>query len=81
MKATFLSKKVFHSGLEFVHVKSTTTLDKLAFGEYLKQIDNAMVEYEHCNTAPFWQEYKDNKEGAVSLELTDEGKKWQEENQ
>jgi hypothetical protein len=40
-----------------------------------------MVEYEHCNTAPFWQEYKDNKEGAVSLELTDEGKKWQEENQ
>jgi hypothetical protein len=76
LKATFLSKKVFHSGLEFVHVKSTTTLDKLAFGEYLKQIDNAMVEYEHCNTAPFWQEYKDNKDGISKdmLELSDEGK-------
>ena len=62
LKATFLSKKVFHNGMEFVHVKSTTTLDKLAFGEYLKQIDNAMVEYHHCNTTPFWDEYRENNE-------------------
>jgi hypothetical protein len=76
MKATFLSKRVFHGGLEFIHVKSTTELDKLTFGEYIKQIDNAMVEYEHCNTAPFWQEYKDNKDGISKdmLELSDEGK-------
>jgi hypothetical protein len=81
MKATFLSKRVFHGGLEFIHVKSTTELDKLAFGEYIKQIDNAMVEFQHCNTEPFWASYRDQKDGKISLELTDEGKKWQEENQ
>lgn len=76
LKATFLSKRVFHDGKEFINVKSTTALDKLAFGEYLKQIDDAMVEYHHCNTAPFWQEYKDNKDGKVSLDLTPEGEAW-----
>lgn len=77
LKATFLSKKVYHNGLEFIHIKSTTTLDKLAFGEYLKQIDNAMVEYHHCNTAPFWASYEANKDN-VSMELTEEGKKYME---
>jgi hypothetical protein len=61
LKATFLSNRIFHDGLEFIHVKSTTSLDKLAFGEYLKQIDNAMVEYHHCDTAPFWDAYENNK--------------------
>lgn len=76
LKATFLSKKIFHEGKEFIHVKSTTELDKVAFGEYLKQIDDAMVEYQHLNTAPFWQEYRDNKDGKVSMDLTPEGEKW-----
>jgi hypothetical protein len=80
LKATFLSKRVFHNGMEFIKVGSTTSLGKLEFGEYLKQIDNTMVEYHHCNTAPFWEEYKENKDGKVSLELTDEGKRWQEQN-
>ena len=77
LKATFLSKRVFHNDKEFIHVKSTTTLDKLAFGEYIKQIDNAMVEYHHCNTAPFWEEYKRNKDGEITGELTEEGKAWE----
>jgi hypothetical protein len=59
LKATFLSKRIFHGGKEFLKVGSTTTLDKLAFGEYMKQIDNAMVEYHHCDTSRFWQEYQD----------------------
>jgi hypothetical protein len=69
LKATFLSKKVFHNGLEFVHVKSTTSLDKIAFGEYLKQIDNAMVEYHHCNTAEFWQSQKEQFKTAPQKEV------------
>ena len=79
LRATFLSKRVFHDNKEFIKVGSTTTLDKLAFGEYLKQIDNAMVEYHHCNTAPFWQSYEDQKDGKISMELTAEGKAWAKE--
>jgi len=76
LKATFLSKRVFHEGKEFIRVGSTTTLDKLSFGEYLTKIDNAMVEYQRCNTVPFWDSVRARKDDIPSLELNAEGKAW-----
>ena len=75
LKATFLSKRVFHGGKEFIHVGSTTNLGKVEFGEYLERINKAMIEFHGIDTGPFWQEYKDNKDGKISLDLTDEGKR------
>jgi len=75
-KATFLSKRVFHGGKEFIKVGSTTSLGKVEFGEYIERINKAMIEYHGIDTSGFWQEYKDMKDG-VSMELTDEGRKWQ----
>lgn len=58
-KATFLSKSVFcDNGFEFVKVGSTTTLDKLSFGEYLDKIDKAMTEYKNIDTSKFFEEYE-----------------------
>jgi hypothetical protein len=76
LKATFLSKRVFHGGHEFIHVGSTTTLGKIEFGEYLDKINRAMIDFHGIDTGPFWQEYKDHKDGISKdmLELSDEGK-------
>lgn len=73
LKATFLSKRVFHSGKEFIHVGSTATLGKLEFGEYLERINKAMIEFHNIDTSEFWREYEDNKNGNISMELTEEG--------
>ena len=76
LKATFLSKRVFHNGKEFIKVGSTTALGKVEFGEYLEKINKAMIEYQNIDTSEFWQNYKDNKEGVSKdmFELTEEGK-------
>ncbi len=65
LKATFLSKRVFHGKKEFIHVGSTTTLDKHAFGEYMERIDKAMTEYHHISTAAFWEEVRNREAGPV----------------
>lgn len=58
-KATFLSERiVVKGGLEIIKVGSTTTLDKITFGEYMEKIDKAVTEYLHCNTSDFWATYK-----------------------
>jgi len=57
LKATFLSKRVFKNGLEFIKVGSTTDLDKIAFCEYLDKINEAMITYQGINTSSFWSEH------------------------
>ena len=59
LKATFLSTRVFHEGMEFIKVGSTTKLGKLEFGEYINKIDQAMVEFHHCQTAQFFKDYQE----------------------
>lgn len=65
LKATFLSKRILVKGLEIIKVGSTTTLDKLAFSEYMERIDKAMTEYHHISTAPFWDEVRNREAGPV----------------
>jgi len=60
LKATFLSKRIFHGGKEFIHVGSTTTLGKVEFGEYLEKINKAMIEYHGIDTSEFWKQYDEN---------------------
>ena len=61
LKATFLSERITNkSGIEIIKVGSTTSLDKVTFGEYLERIDKAMVAFHNINTAPFWEEYTQN---------------------
>lgn len=75
LKATFLSKRIFHGGKEFIHVGSTTALDKVAFGEYIERINRAMIEYHGIDTSSFWDAYEAKKDEMPSMELTEEGKK------
>ena len=65
MKATFLSKRILVKGLEIIKVGSTTTLDKLAFSEYMDKIDKAMVAYQGVSTAAFWDEVRNREAGPV----------------
>ena len=59
-KATFLSKRIIcKDGFEIIKVGSTTTLDKLAFGEYLDKIDKAMGQYHNIDTSQFFKDYHD----------------------
>jgi len=63
LKATFLSEKLIKKQeIEIVKVGSTTTLDKVSFGEYLDKVDKAMVIYYNINTSQFWKDYAENYE-------------------
>lgn len=62
LKAHFLSEKIMDKG-EFKSVEEATTteLGKTEFGEYFQKCDDFMNEWFNINTAPFWEEYEQNK--------------------
>jgi hypothetical protein len=75
LKAHFLSEKILSRGQwKSIEEGSTTILNKMEFSEYIEKIDNFVVEFFSVDTSVFWQEHKEYKSGAISMELTDEGK-------
>ncbi len=57
MKAKFLKHIVKIKGEMVFVTRSTTTLDKIEFGEYFDKVNRLLIEY-GVNVAPFWQEYE-----------------------
>jgi hypothetical protein len=82
LKAHFLGDKIMTKGeWQVVEEGSTADMNKTEFSEYMEKIDLFLVDFFAVDTSPFWEEYKANKSGVVDMNLTEEGKRWQEENQ
>ena len=80
LKQHFLSEKIMKAGqfkaIENYDELTTTSMNKVEFGEYLEKAEQFMSEFFGVDSSSFWQEYKDNKEGVSKdmMELSEEGK-------
>lgn len=59
LKAHFIAEKIFDRG-KFVAIEeaTTTTMDKVEFGQYLDAVDKFVQEFFEVDTTPFWETYK-----------------------
>ena len=58
LKEYFLAKKVYDKGeLKSIEEATTTSLNKIEFGEYLKSVEDFMYEFFEISSAPFWKTY------------------------
>ena len=60
LKTYLLSEKIFDKGkFKAIEEATTTTLNKVEFGEYFERVDQAVQSLFEINTSAFWEEYKE----------------------
>jgi len=59
LKQKLLADKIFDRG-KFRNIEraTTTTLDKVAFGEYLEKVDHFVTDFFGIDTSEFWRDYQ-----------------------
>ena len=61
LKTYLLAEKIFDRGrFRAIEEATTTTLNKLEFGEYLERVDQVVQEIFEIDTSAFWEEYKES---------------------
>jgi len=66
MKAYLLAEKIFDRGkFKAIEEATTTTLNKVEFGEYMDKVDQAVQDIFQIDTNPFWEEYRANHQVAL----------------